>query len=369
MTGLRRGIVTLIANALLAAAVQSLAPAQPGLSDREEYEWVGRHALEPDCPYSVYCYRILVPAVLESIPIEPDARWRWFRWSATAVAGSIVAGTTAALGPGMSGAVLATIVVQGSFGFAFTAYDPYTADPLVFVMLALITWCWLTNRWGLALLSGVVGVLAKETVALISVASALAALQGRREDCRYWVAQAAIVVTVLFGFHWVADTYLGWDMSTNAASKFEDGSWLMLWWTNNPGVLRKAFFVFKPFGFAWIYAAAGFRYAPPDLRRLAVGALAPFLALNYIQNPERALATTFFVIVPLAVLTLGRVPLAVALIAVITNSAFTVRVGTASEWLPPSGYLLPAAAAAAMWVLWHLRGRQANGLSLGWRKA
>lgn len=368
MRSLPRWLIVLVANALLSGAVQSLAPIQPGLSDREEYEWVGRHPLEPGCPYSVYCYRILVPAVLEHIPIEPDARWRWFRWSATTAAGSIVA-LTAPIAPGASGAALATIVVQGSFGFTFTAYDPYSADPFVFVVLATIAWCWMTNRWVLALAFGSLGVLAKETVALINAAAALAALLARhRPGHRLWIAQGVVVAAGLFGFHWVTDTYLGWNMSTNVASRFEDGSWLRLWWVNNPGLLRKLFFLFKTFGFAWLYAAIAFSTAPRELRQLAIGAFLPFLALNYVQNPERALATTFFVIVPLAVQTLGRVPMAIGLTAAISNSAFTTKVGTSSEWLPPSRYLLAAAAVGAVWVLWSLL-RDHRGLSLGRRKA
>ena len=117
-----------------------------------------------------------------------------------------------------------------------------------------------------------------------------------------------MVVLTLLGFHWVMDTYFGWGIAKNAAAKFSEGSWLALWWANNPSLLSKMFYVFMPFGIGWVYAAAGFRTAPLALRQLALGAFAPLLALNYVQNPERALANAFFVIVPLATIALLRVP-------------------------------------------------------------
>ncbi len=356
MTGPRLFAVVFALNALLAAAVQAVAPAHPILSDRDQYESVGRQPFAPNCPWSVYCYRVLVPVVLEQVPIESETRWRTYQWAANGVAGSILAITTAGLANGWPAAVLASLMVQMSFGFAFTAYDPYSAEPMLFVFSALLTWCWLANRPLTALGLALVGVFVKETVALVSGAAALAAMVNRgREGWWHWVVQAAIATAVLLGFHWLMDTYFGWDLSRNAAARFDEGAWLALWWNNNPGLWRKAFFLFAPFGFAWAYAVVGYRTAPRDLRHLALGAVLPFLALNYVQNPERALAGTFFVIVPLATIALSRVPLGVALAAAIANGLFTAKVGTSTTWLPSSSILLVPAAACAAWVFWHWR--------------
>lgn len=353
MIGRQRWALAFVLNLALAAAVQTASPGQPRLSDRQEYEYVGEHGLEANCPWSVYCYRILVPWVLARIPVAPEVRWRGFQLGANTVAGTIVAATTSTITGGWAATAIASILAQTSFGFAFTAVDPYTADPLVFVISAVITLCWLTNRPGAAFTAGLVGVFAKETVALMSAAAALAALGTRdRERWPAWVVQGFVVVGVLLGFHWVMDTYFGWSIRNNAASQFSRGSWLALWWANNPGLLRKGFFLFAPFGFGWLYAAVGFRSAPVALRQLTLGALLPFLALNYVQNPERALSNMFFVIVPLATIALTRVPTAVALAAVLTNGPLTVRVGSSSEWLPPAGYLLLPAAVAAACVFW-----------------
>ena len=83
---------------------------------------------------------------------------------------------------------------------------------------------------------------------------------------------------------------------------------LALWWQNNPFLLRKALMLFSPFGFAWLYACAGYGSAVSRLRLLALGTVMPMLALVYVQTPERALANAFFVVVPLATILLSRVP-------------------------------------------------------------
>ncbi|MDP2053360.1 MAG: hypothetical protein Q8L75_06980 [Acidobacteriota bacterium] len=350
-----RWALALLLNLSLAAAIQALAPDQPRLSDRQEYDYVGEHGLAANCPMSVYCYRVLVPGMLTRIPVDPDVRWRVYQLVGNTVAGILVAAIASRVSSAWAAPAIASILTQTSFGFAFTAYDPYTADPLVFVISATLALCWLANRPAFAFAAGLVGVFAKETVALTSAATALAALGARdRPGWPAWVVQGGIVGAVLFAFHWIMDTYYGWDMSGNAASQFSKGSWLALWWSSNPGLLRKGFFLFAPFGFAWFYAAAGVRDAPLTLRQLTLGALLPFLALNYVQNPERALANTFFVIIPLATVTLLRVPVGLALTAALTNGLLTAKVGSSSIWLPSAAYLAAPAAAAAVGVFWFL---------------
>lgn len=364
MTGARQWFLILAINAGLAVAAQAIAPGEPILSDREPYEYAGRHGLEPNCGWSVYCYRVLVPVVLEQIPIDATLRWRGYQVASNTLAGTILAVTTGQLAGGWPAAVIASLMVQSSFGFTFTAYDPYTADSAVFVFAAVITWCWVTNRIGGAFAAGMIGVFAKETVALVSAATALAAVVARQPRYwRWWIVQAAVVMATLLGFHWVMDTYFGWGITANAAAKFSEGSWLAIWWANNTSVLSKMFYVFMPFGFGWLYAVAGFRTAPAALRQLALGAIAPMLALNYVQNPERALGNAFFVIVPLATIALMRLPMPLALLAVVTNGAITAKVGTSTAWLPSVSMLLgPAAVSAALvgWRFW-LNARHGRG--------
>jgi hypothetical protein len=54
---LRHSIVIVLFNALLVTAVQLAAPAQPKMTDRNDYEFNGRTPLQAFCPNSIYCYR------------------------------------------------------------------------------------------------------------------------------------------------------------------------------------------------------------------------------------------------------------------------------------------------------------------------
>jgi hypothetical protein len=339
-------------NAALALFIQGVAPLQPAYSDRQAYEYVGQHPFEPDCGWSIYCYRVIVPALLEQIPADSETRWRWYQVAATAVAGLITSLTTLQMTGTAGVGAIAAILAQTTYGFSFTAYDPYTADPLVFVFAATIAWCWMGDRWRLALAAGLIGVFVKETVALVSGACLLAALMTGPTQRRPWIVSGAIVAGTLLVFRWVMDTYFGWGVSANPAAQFTSGSWLVIWWQNNPFLVRKLYLLFAPFGVAWLFAMLALRDAPQPLRHLALGSILPILALCYVQTPERALSNAFYVVVPLAAWYLSRVRFSLALSTAVANGLVTAKIGSSSEWLPPSGMMLVPAVALTAWILW-----------------
>jgi hypothetical protein len=336
----------LLVNSALSLIMVVAAPSQPRLSDRAEYEYTGRHGLAPSCPVTIYCYRILVPVALDQIPLNPETRWRGLQWLAHTATGTV---TAIVVSPWAS-PYIASTVLQASYAFSFTAYDPYTPDPVVFLIAALILYCWVHDRPIAAALIAVAGVFAKETVALVASAPAIAVLLSDRQTRWRWWAGAALAWMVLLFFHWYMDMFYGWSISRNPAANFSGGSWLALWWRNNPSLIRKALMLFSPFGFAWVFAIAGYRIATPALRQLAIGALLPMAALIYVQTPERALANAFFVIVPLAAVFLSRVSPAAGWAAAITNGLVTAKIGLSTEWLPATSILLIPATLSAMWA-------------------
>lgn len=353
-----RGLLILL-NVTLALLVHLAAPQAPRHSDRQAYEWVGQHAFEPNCGWSIYCYRVAVPFLLEQIPLDAERRWRWHQAAAAAAAGSLTTLATWRFAGGTNAAIMAAVLVQGSYGFSFTAYDPYTADPLVFVVAAAIAWCWLADKWRLALALGLAGIFVKETVALVSASCLLAALARDRATWRAWVVSSAIVGLALLTFRGVMDTYFGWGVSANPAAQFASGSWLAIWWANNPFLIRKLYLLFAPFGFGWLFAVLAWCHVTPAWRQLALGSVLPILALCYVQTPERALANAFFIVVPLAAVFLSRAPFSIALAAAIANALVTAKIGSSTTWLPPSGYLMIPAFALTGWVL-YLAARSAR---------
>lgn len=345
---MRQRVAILLFNAVLAAVIQAAAPAQPRLSDRAEYDYNSVQPLADFCPHTIYCYRVLVPVLLAQVPLDPEPRWRGLQWLAHTATGTIVA----IAGVPAASPWIASILLQSSYAFAFTAYDPYTPDPVVFLIAALLLYCWIRDRALPATVLAVIFVFAKETVALVAIAPAIAAMVFRDRPARWrWLVPAAAAWATLLLFHWYMDTYAGWGIARNPAASFSTGSWLALWFKNNPSHVYKALMVFSVFGFAWLFAALGFRHAPSAIRQLAVGAAVPLLALAYVQTPERALGNAFFVIVPLAGVFLSRVPPAMAWTAAITNGLFTAKIGLSTAWLPSSSILIVPALLAAAWAI------------------
>lgn len=119
---------------------------------------------------------------------------------------------------------------------------------------------------------------------------------------------------------------------------------------NSPST--QAFLVFSVFAASWIFAVVGLRRAHHDLRALAIGAAVPFLALVYVQNPERALGNLFFIVIPLAVRTLAGVPFWLAAMAATTSTVLSVRTATMNDWLPSAKYTVPVATLVGALVLW-----------------
>ena len=105
-------------NAALAALLQLAAPSQPVRSDRVEYEYAGAHGLEPGCPHDVYCYRVLVPVILEQVPLHPDVRWRVFGSGVKALSAFIVGTVVGSLTPVPYAPWLASWIAQTTFASA-----------------------------------------------------------------------------------------------------------------------------------------------------------------------------------------------------------------------------------------------------------
>lgn len=338
-------ILVLLFNAAVAAAIAGAAPRQPVLTDRNDYEYNFKNWLTAYCPNSIMCYRILVPALLEFVPTHAEPRWRGYQWLAHTATGTVVAMAAAPI----ASPLMSSVLLQSSYGFAFTAYDPYTPDPFVFLIAALTLYLWLVDRiLAMTLMAGV-GVFAKETVALIASVPAIAVIGSDRIRKWRWFEPAIVAWSVLLFFHWYMDTYAGWSIRQSQSANFLTGSWLVLWWRNSIGT--KALLLFAPFGFGWVFAALGYRYATPPFRQLALGAILPIAALAYVQTPERALGNAFFVIVPLAAAFLSRVPPAAAWAAVVTNGLVTAKIGLSAAWLPSSSILLIPASLAAAWAI------------------
>ena len=317
------------------------------MSDREAYDYVGHAPFAPNCPFSIYCYRVLVPTVVHSLPLDPDIGWRAYQIVSNAAAGSVIATVAATLFPAPVMPLLTSVMAQTSYGFTFTAYDPYAADPMVFLIAALLTLCWVRDRPWPAVALATIGIFAKETVALVAISIAIAASLARRPGWARWLLPAIGSVTVLAAFHLISRVWLNWEIASNAAAQAQHGWWIGLWWQNNPFIDRKICMLFATFGFAWVFAVLGWRTAPAAWRSLAMATIPPMAILMIVQTPERALGNAFYVVIPLAALFAARTPMLAGL-AIGLNALVTAKAGSSPAWLPSARLTLIVAAAAAL---------------------
>ena len=346
-------------NLVLAAASAAAAPADVGsTADRVGYTYVGAQPLAPNCPHNIFCYRVLVPAALEPVPLPPTIRWRLFAVVANVVTGVVLAGVVASAAGGPVAALLAAVLFQMSFGATFAVFDPFTPDPAVFLAAALIALAWLRNWPRVALAVGLVGVFAKETVALVLTAAAIAAWLDRRQArAGAWLLGAATVWAAALGFHVALDRLAGYSATGSGSADLAGGAWLGRWLADTTlSPAARLLYLFIPFAFGWVFAVLGASGAPRRMRYLAVGALLVLPWLVYVQTAERALATAAFVVVPLAAIFLARLPPWLGLAAALTTGLLTARVGLSTSWLPPLPYLfalagIVAGAAIVRWVL------------------
>ena len=340
-----------VLNLALACLAGALAPQEIGTTaDRAGYEYVQAHPLAADCPHSIFCYRVVVPAVLAHVPAPDVVRWRAFAIAANALTGILLAGLAVAAArvrPWLT-ALVASILYQTSFGPTFAVFDPFTPDAAVYLLAACLAVLWWLDRPWLAMLVAIVGVFVKETVALVMTAAALAACIQSRSRRRPWLTGALAAWLVVLGFHVFMDTFAGWTEQGSGSADLLGGAWLARWLADTTlTTSSRLLYLFIPFGFAWLYAVLGTPGAPRRLGSLAIGALLTIPALVYVQTPERALATASFIVIPLAALFLSRTPAFLALAAAVTNGLLTARVGLSTAWLLPIPYLLILAGSVA----------------------
>ena len=341
--GARYWAAVVVLNLALAVAAAGLAPAEIGTTaDRIGYESVGQHPLEGNCPHSIFCYRLLVPTLLQQVPLPHEVSWRAFAVLANFLTGVLLSQVALVAGAGPLGGWIAAILYQMSFGATFAVFDPFTPDPVVYLAAAILALCWL-REWPVpGFVVGIVGVFAKETVALLLSTIALASWFQRPSPNRSkWTLAAIGVWAVLLGFHLIMDLAAGWAERGSASADLLGGSFLVRWLTD-PTLTTSArlLYLFIPFGFAWIFAGLGVQHAPERLRALVPASLILLPPLIYVQTVERALATASFFVVPLAAVYLSRAPFALAVAATIANGLLTARVGLSTAWLPPVPYLL-----------------------------
>jgi hypothetical protein len=321
----RRSAFQFIAIVLLLGTIAWVAR-EPASSDRQMYEQIGRQTVVLDC-HDVHCYRVLVAIVLERLPGPSLVKWKAYAVLANAAAALAVGRLCIVLGLSARLAMLATWIAASGFGPLQAVFDPYTSDPLMYLVGPVMMTELLENRVGRAGVIGTVGVFAKEFAAVPMWIFALMAGLQRRWDVATRALLGALTATLV----WLAlQTFLmtiyNYSYGGNPSVNLLGGGYFAVW-VAAIGWPRTAAHLFTTFGPLYLLLAAGLVVADRRLRLLALCSVPPLIAFAYVQQPDRALCNFQFVVIPLAVLMLDGVPDWLCGVFVISFGAANLRLG------------------------------------------
>lgn len=291
---------------IVLAIVLRMVP-DPFPTDEYNMQRIGQQMLIAGCD-DLNCFRILVPAIVESFPGPVLERWRWYAVIGNA-AGAVVTGELAlAFGLSRYAALLTMWLSAVGFGSMSMVYHPYTADSLMFLLCPLITLMLVRGKLAWAGVLATVGIFGKEVAAAPLFIAAIA--HGFERQWR--LAARTLVVGLGVTAIWVVlqltlISFFQYGYGPNPSVDIFAGGYFR-YWLEHSGLRNAAVAVFVEYGAVWILAAYGWTIAPARLRAFALGAVPPALALSYVQIPDRALWNFYYLWLPLAAIVLASLP-------------------------------------------------------------
>ena len=315
-----------IVFAALLAAIAAASPPPDRVTDRDVYEATAARVVVPDCG-DLQCFRVLVPWMLGRIGGPSTLRWKAYAVVCNAAAGLSVIACALAMGLTRRAATLASIAAAFGFGSLYTLHDPYTSDPLMYLLGPAITHEALAGRLAIGAAAGSVGVLAKEFAgAPLYIVAGFHAIERRWRDAMRALAAANIPFLVWVVFTLTLMLRFNYTYSGSASADLAGGGNLVGWVSRqSPRGIASAMFI--EFGAFWLLTPAGFFIAPPMLRKLFIVSLPVAALFGYVQQPDRALWNVHYLALPMGAAVLDAAP---AVLGGATLAAFVVanlRVG------------------------------------------
>jgi hypothetical protein len=348
--------------AAVLSAVAWCSPAPDRVTDRGLYEMTAAQVIVPDCS-DLQCFRVLVPWALGRLPGSSDFRWKTYAVLSNAAAAVAVFALCLTFGLGRRAAVMAAAMSAFGFGSFYTLHDPFTSDPLMFLVGPLVTNQLLIGHFGIAAAVGIVGVLAKEFSA--APLYAFAALQAIH---RRWDPAIRTLLAGNFAFlTWTTLTIglmlkfnYSWGYGVIGSANVTGGAALALWMRDQSvrGMLSA---MFNEFGALYVLAPVGLVLAPRRLRALALVSVPIAAIFCVVQQPDRGLWNFHYLVVPLGALVLERASEGLAW-AVIGLFAFAnLRIGAQLTFVPPARFALAGSTVLALAAVVMAMRRQPSG--------
>jgi hypothetical protein len=342
------------AFAALLGAIATASPAPDRVTDRDVYEATATQIIVPDCG-DLHCFRTLVPWVIGRIGGPSTLRWKAYAAICNAAAGVAVFSCALALGLSRRAASMASIASAFGFGSLYTLHDPYTSDPLIYLLGPLITSEALAGRLAAGAAAGAVGVMAKEFAgAPLYIVAGYYAVERRWRDALRALAAANVPFLVWLLFTLTLMLRFNYSYSGSASTDLAGGGNLVGWLSRqSPRGIASAMFI--EFGAFWLLTPIGFLLAPPMLRRLFLVSLPVAALFGYVQQPDRAFWNVHYLALPMGVTVLDAAPAALAGATLATFVIANLRVGAQLPFASVGRIALAASmvlAAASAWSAW-----------------
>jgi hypothetical protein len=322
---MQRPAFQFIVIALLLGVIAAAAR-QPVSSDSQMYEDIGRHGAVLDC-HDVHCFRVLVAVVLEHLPGPSLVKWKTYAVIVDAAAALAVGQLCLVLGLSATLASVATWIAAVGFGPMQAAFDPYTSDPMMYLLGPLMMASLLKGRLGQATLAGSIGVLAKEFAAVpLWIFALMNGLQRRWELAARALLGATTATLVWLALQTWLMTVYNYSYGGNPSVNLLGGGYFAVW-VAAIGWPRGAAHLFTTFGPLYILLAAGLCYASSTSRLVALCSVPALIAFAYVQQPDRSLCNFQFVVIPIAVLMLDALPGWLQAAFVVSFGAANLRLG------------------------------------------
>jgi hypothetical protein len=279
----------------------------PAAGDRDVYQTIGRQLVLLDC-HDVHCYRLLPAPLIEYLAGPSLVKWRAYAVLTNAAAAIAVGRLCLVLGLSARAAGFATWIAAFGFGPMQSVFDPYTSDPVMYLLAPVMMADLMANRLGRPTLVGSVGVISKEFAAAPLWIYALFSAIRRQWDTASKAALGALTATLVwFALQTALMTLYNYSYGNNPSVNLLTGAYLAVW-TDALGWPRAIGSLFMAFGPLFVLLPAGWVRADPSLRRLAVASLPALAAFLYVRQPDRALWNFHFAVIPIAMLALEALP-------------------------------------------------------------
>jgi len=339
--------LTFVALVAVLGAAAALAPKPWFLTDEYIYETTARRFVISDCS-DLQCFRVLVPWIVGRMPGSQQFRWAAYAVVATAGAAVALGRFCLVIGLSPAAATMAIWLVALGFGPLLTIFNPYTADPVMYLAGPLIATELFIGRRGKAAALAVIGVFAKEVAAApLWIFCAWSVLK------RQWLAAArtfAAAVAATAVWVWLQLWLMLRFNYSYGGSKSTDllhGGDFVVWY-EQMGPRGGAVAIFTAFGALFLLMPIGWVRASRDLRLLAIAALPAAVVLSYVQQPDRALWNFHYVLIPFAVIALESLPAVWRWAFIACYGAANLRVGAQLQFIPAARFALLASVLIAL---------------------